>query len=128
MRLAHVDQHRRSAFIHKFPEFHSGDLRHMHIRLVLFATNAAKLLVINQFVDGGIFAAHRALGVFRSLSSRNFMPKASKISNRPIRGFPLPRINLMASSAWMQPIMPGRTPSTPPSAQLGTSPGGGGSG
>ena len=32
------------------------------------------------------------------------------------------------SVAWMQPMMPGSTPSTPPSAQLSTMPGGGGSG
>ena len=47
---------------------------------------------------------------------------------RPISGVPLPRISLTASVAWMQPTRPGRMPSTPPSAQLGTSPGGGGSG
>ena len=34
----------------------------------------------------------------------------------------------MASMAWTEPMMPGSTPSTPASAQLGTSPGGGGSG
>ena len=40
---------------------------------------------------------------------------------------PAPMIHLIVSSAWMLPMMPGSTPSTPPSAQLGTSPGGGGS-
>ena len=40
----------------------------------------------------------------------------------------MPVISLIASVAWMTPMTPGSTPSTPPSAQLGTSPGGGGSG
>ena len=43
-------------------------------------------------------------------------------------GSPMPRINLSVSVAWMVPMIPGSTPRTPPSAQLGTSPGGGGSG
>ncbi len=34
----------------------------------------------------------------------------------------------MTSVAWMMPSSPGKMPSTPPSAQEGTSPGGGGSG
>ena len=45
------------------------------------------------------------------------------------RGFPVPHWTVMgASVAWMTPINPGRIPSTPPSAQEGTNPGGGGSG
>ena len=43
-------------------------------------------------------------------------------------GSPAPMISLTASVAWMVPTTPGRIPSTPPSAQLGTRPGGGGSG
>ncbi len=34
----------------------------------------------------------------------------------------------MASVTWMEPMDAQSTPSTPPSAQLGTMPGGGGSG
>ena len=34
----------------------------------------------------------------------------------------------MASTAWIEPTMPGRTPSTPASAHDGASSGGGGSG
>ena len=40
----------------------------------------------------------------------------------------LSRINLMVSIAWIDPTMPGSTPSTPASAQLGASSAGGGSG
>ena len=40
----------------------------------------------------------------------------------------LMRLALLASVAWIVPMMPGSTPNTPPSAQLGTKPGGGGSG
>ena len=43
-------------------------------------------------------------------------------------GLPLPNASFNISVACMQPMMPGSTPSTPPSAQLGTIPGGGGSG
>ena len=38
------------------------------------------------------------------------------------------RISLTVSVAWISPMVPGRIPNTPPSAQLGTRPGGGGSG
>ena len=41
-------------------------------------------------------------------------------------GSPAPVISLIVSSAWSDPITPGSTPSTPPSAQFGTRPGGGG--
>ena len=40
----------------------------------------------------------------------------------------MPMISLIASMACITPMIPGSTPSTPPSAQLGTMPGGGGSG
>ena len=43
-------------------------------------------------------------------------------------GSPIPVINLIASVTWIEPIDAQSTPSTPPSAQLGTMPGGGGSG
>ena len=39
-----------------------------------------------------------------------------------------PKIILTTSVACMRPTIPGRIPRTPPSAQLGTKPGGGGSG
>ncbi len=38
------------------------------------------------------------------------------------------RISLMVSMAWREPMMPGRTPRTPASAQLGTASGAGMSG
>ena len=52
----------------------------------------------------------------------------TQINNLPINGSPTPRISFTASIAWRTPMMPGNTPRTPPSAQLGTMPGGGGSG
>ena len=58
---------------------------------------------------------------------RKFIRRASTSSSRPASVSPIPRINLIASVAWMVPMRPGSTPSTPASAQLGTSPGGGGS-
>ena len=46
----------------------------------------------------------------------------------PTAGSPMPVISLIASLTWIEPIEAHSTPSTPPSAQLGTMPGGGGSG
>ena len=54
------------------------------------------------------------------------MSRASKSSRRPAKVSPSSRMILMASMAVIVPIMPGSTPSTPASAQLGTMPGGGG--
>ena len=48
--------------------------------------------------------------------------------SEPISGSPVPVITLIASVVWIEPIDAHRTPRTPPSAQLGTIPGGGGSG
>ena len=56
------------------------------------------------------------------------MCRASYRSSRPTSDSPSPVISLIASVAWIEPITPGRTPNTPPSAQLGTVPGGGGEG
>ena len=47
---------------------------------------------------------------------------------RPTSGSPMPVMSLIASLTWIAPIDAQSTPSTPPSAQLGTMPGGGGSG
>ena len=47
---------------------------------------------------------------------------------RPINDSPRPSSNLIVSRAWIEPTIPGKTPSTPASAQLGASSAGGGSG
>ena len=47
---------------------------------------------------------------------------------RPDKVSPIPKIIFMVSSACIDPTKPGNAPITPASAQLGTSPGGGGSG
>src|SRR5438034_5561877 len=65
-------------------------------------------------------------GFLRSFNSRNFIWSASNTSNRPISVSSFPSSSLSVSIAWIEPMIPGRTPSTPPSAQDGTSPGGGG--
>ena len=53
---------------------------------------------------------------------------ASIVSNFPASISPIPRMIFIASVACMVPTIPGRTPRTPASAQLGASSGGGGSG
>src|SRR2546425_3127867 len=67
-------------------------------------------------------------GFLRNLSSRNFIRRASNTRRRPMSVSPLPRRSLIVSIAWIDPTMPGSTPSTPPSAHDGTRPGGGGRG
>ncbi len=67
-------------------------------------------------------------GSFLMCSSRKLMASASNINSRPMRGSPMPTRSFTVSLAWMSPTMPGRMPSTPPSAHVGTAPGGGGSG
>src|SRR5881398_1632380 len=64
-------------------------------------------------------------GSRRRLTSLNSVASASKRSSRPTSGSPIPRQSLSASLACSEPTMPGSTPSTPPSAQLGASSGGG---
>jgi hypothetical protein len=59
---------------------------------------------------------------------RNDIRSASNSSRRPASVSPNPVSSLIASVACNVPITPGSTPSTPPSAHDGTSPGGGGSG
>ena len=53
---------------------------------------------------------------------------ASKTKNLPLNGSPTPVITFMTSLACSEPIIPGKTPKTPPSAQLGINPGSGGVG
>ena len=53
---------------------------------------------------------------------------ASKRNNRPLNGSPIPVRTFITSFACKLPTIPGSTPKTPPSAQLGTIPGGGGLG
>ena len=55
------------------------------------------------------------------------MRSASTSKRRPASVVPMPNKILSVSVAWIVPISPGSTPNTPPSAQLGTRPGGGGS-
>jgi hypothetical protein len=63
-----------------------------------------------------------------SLTNSKDISRALYSISLPISGSPMPRISLSASVACRVPMVPGSTPSTPPSAQEGTSPGGGGSG
>ena len=90
--------------------------------------DAAELVVVDEFGDGGVGPQTGQSGFLRSLRVRKLMPRASTRSRRPTSGSPMPRMSLMTSVAWMMPTRPGRMPRTPPSAQDGTRPGGGGSG
>ena len=67
-------------------------------------------------------------GSRRSLTSLNSVASASKRSSRPTSDSPIPRQSLSVSLACSEPMIPGRTPRTPPSEHDGASSGGGGSG
>src|SRR2546429_205975 len=64
-------------------------------------------------------------GFRRRFTLRNSMSMPSKISSFPIMPRPMPRTCLIVSKAIIGPMIPGSTPKTPASAQLGTAPGGG---
>ena len=68
------------------------------------------------------FGAGRA--VVLSYTTDFVMPSTYPV---PINGSPNPTISLIASSACSDPMIPGSTPRTPPSAHEGTRSGGGGS-
>ena len=67
-------------------------------------------------------------GSRRSATSSNVAVSASKSSSLPISGLPMPSASFSVSFACYEPITPGSTPSTPPSAHDGASSGGGGVG
>ena len=47
------------------------------------------------------------------------------MSNCPVRASPAPVMTLIASAAIIDPMIPGKAPITPASAQLGATPGAG---
>src|SRR5438067_999101 len=61
-------------------------------------------------------------GSRRSVTSLNSVESASKRSRRPESDSPMPSASFSVSFAWSEPMIPGSTPSTPPSAQLGAAP------
>src|SRR6266536_252432 len=67
-------------------------------------------------------------GSLRTLIVRYDISSASYTMSRPTSGSPVPVSSLIASVTWIEPMLAQSTPSTPPSAQDGTMPGGGGSG
>src|ERR671930_381335 len=52
------------------------------------------------------------------------MSMPSKTRRRPTSVSPIPTTYLIVSNAIIEPMIPGSTPNTPASAQLGTAPGG----
>ena len=88
----------------------------------------AELDVIDVLGDGWLVAADRAgrvaakpdLGEGCGERVEEQEPADERVAD--------PEGELSASVAWIEPITPGRTPRTPPSAQLGASSGGGGCG
>ena len=88
----------------------------------------AELDVVDVLGDRRVLAADGAGRVAPERDLGERAASASKSSSRPTSGSPIPSASFSASVAWIEPITPGRTPSTPPSAQLGASSGGGGCG
>ena len=94
----------------------------------LLTSNSAKFFVVDQFMNGAMFAANRAIRILAQAQFAEAHGQRIEQQQRPTSGSPMPRISLMVSMAWIEPTMPGSTPNTPPSAHEGTRPGGGGSG
>ncbi len=91
-------------------------------------TNAAELLVVDQFLDCGIFAADRALRVLAQLQFAEAHTERVDQKQAAYERAALAEDQLDDFGGLNDADRPGRIPSTPPSAQLGTRPGGGGSG
>ena len=93
------------------------------------ACGQAEVVVLGDDDRCRVLAARRALRVAPHLERAERLARArrrraaGRRAGRRGRG-----ASLIASSAWIEPTMPGSTPSTPASAQLGASSGGGGSG
>ena len=105
-----------------------GDGHRYTDSLVGSGGNAAERFVVDQLGDGRRLAAHRAIGVPADLHFLEVHVQGVVQEQPADQRLALPVISLIASVAWIEPITPGRTPNTPPSAQLGTVPGGGGEG
>ena len=88
----------------------------------------AELVVLGDDDLAGVGPAGRALRVAADLEGPERLLERVEDSSRPTSGSPSPRSILMASRAWIEPTMPGSTPSTPASAHDGASSAGGGSG
>ncbi len=117
------------AAIHALFQFLHGDVALLtRCDLWFGRMDAAELFVIDQLGDGRLIAADGAFRIAPDLElAEGHLPGI--VEQQPAdQRLALAQHQLDASVAWMQPTRPGRMPSTPPSAQLGTSPGGGGSG
>ena len=66
-----------------------------------------------QVILGTMIGSAEAAGPGREGHSRRVASVTRDLAEA--LGWPPPRMSLMASIAWMVPMMPGRTPSTPPS-------------
>src|SRR5439155_3235810 len=64
VRLAHIQYEKIVAAIEPGFELARSDLRNLHIgRRSFFAANTAKFVIVDQFSNNAIHAAHRALGI-----------------------------------------------------------------
>ena len=90
--------------------------------------HAAELLVVDQRRDGRVRAAHRAVRILAQLQLAELHPQRVEQQEPADQRLADAEDQLERLGRLDQPMMPGSTPSTPPSAQLGTRPGGGGSG
>ena len=111
--------------------------------LLLFSTDPETVLIPETVLASSRICTCASFAAWKEPVSASFAPLKTlpmftpmaiaavcfaKARSRPWRVSPIPRITLMASMAWSDPMMPGSTPSTPASEQLGASSAGGGSG
>ena len=81
----------------------------------------AQVVVLGDQDRPGVVAAGRARRVPAHLEGPEALLERVVGQQPPTSGSPNPSSNLIVSTAWIEPTMPGRTPSTPASAQLGAS-------
>ena len=132
VRLAHVEQEHRRAATSAARSAPGRSLRHaagLPSSPPPLRRDAAELIVVDQLASpsGGRRTPGTPDRAAASARGSACSRRRRAAAGRPASS-PPPSSSLIASVAWIVPITPGSTPSTPPSAQLGTRPGGGGSG
>jgi len=80
-------------------QFPRGNFGHLHIRSGgFFPTHAAKLVIVDELIDGALLAAIGQFGFCAALVAE-FHPQGIEKQHRPTRLSPRPMISLMVSIA-----------------------------
>ena len=127
--LADIENEEFVALVEAQLQFARGNFWHVqiHIRLLL-AADPAELVVVDELVNCGVRSAHGAVGILAELQLAKLRRERIEQKQSADQQLATAYQQFDGSIACNEPMMPGSTPSTPPSAQEGTKPGGGGCG